>query len=82
VWWLQVVETMYSSQELANVHFMCSLADGNAVVSHHSYQEMYPGQRCPDRETFVKVSIATFVNMGILHLMLPTWDDQDLQILK
>jgi hypothetical protein len=29
-----------------------------------------------------EVSIAALVNVGILHLLLPTWDDKDLRLLK
>jgi hypothetical protein len=36
---------MYSNQELADMHFMYGLADGNAVVAHHLYQERYPGHK-------------------------------------
>jgi hypothetical protein len=32
-WSLQVVELMYSNQELAFMHFMYSLADGDTVVA-------------------------------------------------
>jgi hypothetical protein len=42
VWWLQVVETMYSYQELAYMHFMYGLVDGNVVVAHCLYHERYP----------------------------------------
>lgn len=52
--------------------------DGNALMSRRLYREMYRGRRCPDRKTFFKVSIAAFVNMGVLHLMLPTGNGQDL----
>jgi hypothetical protein len=44
---------MYSNHELADMHFMYGLADGNAVVARRLYQESYPGRRCPDRKTFV-----------------------------
>jgi hypothetical protein len=44
VWWLQVVETMYSDQELADMN----LAHGNAVVTRRLYQERYAAWRCPD----------------------------------
>jgi hypothetical protein len=54
VWWLPVVETMHSNQDLADMHFMYGLADGNAVVARRLCQERYPGRRCPDRKTFVK----------------------------
>jgi hypothetical protein len=37
------------------MHFMYGLADGNAVVARCLYQEMYPGQRCPERKTFVSI---------------------------
>jgi hypothetical protein len=36
---LKVVGMMYSNQELANEHFMCSLVNSNAVVTRHLYQE-------------------------------------------
>jgi hypothetical protein len=32
VWQSEVVETMYSNQGLADMHFMYSLADGNAII--------------------------------------------------
>jgi hypothetical protein len=46
---------VYSNQELADMHFIHSLADGNAVVVHCLYQERYPGRRCRDRKTFVSI---------------------------
>jgi hypothetical protein len=52
---LQVVETMYSNQELANMHFMYALADDNAVLVRRLYQDRYPGRRCPNRKTFVSI---------------------------
>jgi hypothetical protein len=73
---LCVAETMYSNQELADMHFMYGLADSNVAVARRLYQERYPGRRSPDGET------AAFVNMEIVHLVLPIGDDQDLRFLK
>jgi hypothetical protein len=58
-------------KELSDMHFAYGLADSNAVVTRRLYQERYP-----------VVPIAAFVNMGILHLMLPTGENQDLRLLK
>jgi hypothetical protein len=44
---------MYSNQDLADMHFTYSLADGNSVVARRLYQERYPGRRCPDRKALV-----------------------------
>jgi hypothetical protein len=55
VWWLQVVWTIYSNQELADTHFMHGLADCNAVVAHRLYHERYPRWRCPERKTFLNI---------------------------
>jgi hypothetical protein len=43
---------MYSNQELADMHFMYGLANDNAVVASHLYQEKYPGLRWSDSKTF------------------------------
>jgi hypothetical protein len=53
---LQIVETMYSSQELADMHFMYGLVDVSVVSTRRSYQERYPGRKYPDRNPFVKYS--------------------------
>jgi hypothetical protein len=55
VWWLQVVEMMYSNQELADMHVMYNLVDSNSVVVRHLYQERYPGWRCLDGKTFLHI---------------------------
>jgi hypothetical protein len=52
---VMIVETMCSNQELTDIHFMYSLADGNAVMTRHLYQEKYPGRRCPERKTCVSL---------------------------
>jgi hypothetical protein len=39
---LQIVETMYSDQELASMHFMYGFVGGNAIMAHHLYQGGYP----------------------------------------
>ncbi|KAJ4449762.1 hypothetical protein ANN_01166 [Periplaneta americana] len=46
---------MYSNQELAEIHFMYSKADGNAALARRLYQERYPQRQCPDRKTFVRL---------------------------
>ncbi|KAJ4437962.1 hypothetical protein ANN_13901 [Periplaneta americana] len=46
---------MYSNQELAEIHFMCGKADGNAALARRLYQERYPQRQCPDRKTFVRL---------------------------
>ncbi|KAJ4439249.1 hypothetical protein ANN_07369 [Periplaneta americana] len=43
---------MYSNQELAEIHFMYGMADGNAALARRLYQERYPQRQCPDRKTF------------------------------
>jgi hypothetical protein len=64
---------MYSNQQLADMHFMYSLAGGNAVVCTKKVIQDEDGQI----GKHLQVSIATFVNMEIVHLVLPTWNDQD-----
>ncbi|KAJ4436202.1 hypothetical protein ANN_18832 [Periplaneta americana] len=46
---------IYSNQELAEIHFMCGKADGNAALARRLYQERYPQRQCPDRKTFVRL---------------------------
>ncbi|KAJ4432171.1 hypothetical protein ANN_20787 [Periplaneta americana] len=46
---------MYSNQELAEIHFMYGIADGNAALARRLYQERYPQRQCPDRKTFVRL---------------------------
>ncbi|KAJ4435786.1 hypothetical protein ANN_18405 [Periplaneta americana] len=43
----------YSNQELAEIHFMYSKADGNAALARRLYQERYLQRQCPDQKTFV-----------------------------
>jgi hypothetical protein len=50
---------MYSNQELADMHFMYGLADGNDVVARCLYQDIQ------DED----------IHMGNVHLVLPTGDD-------
>jgi hypothetical protein len=38
VWRLKVVEILYSDQELGDMHYICGLTDGNAVISHNLYR--------------------------------------------
>jgi hypothetical protein len=60
------------------MHFMYCLVDSNVVVARHLYHERYAG-RIGKR---LEISIAVLVNMGILHVTLPTRDDQHLPLLK
>jgi hypothetical protein len=48
------------------------LADGNAVVAHHLYQERYPGHKNVQLGKHFWRSTAVSVNMGILNLVLLT----------
>jgi hypothetical protein len=61
--------------------FTYGLTDGNALVARRLYQERYPNEDVQIGK-HLQVSIAAFVNTGILHLVLPTGDDQDLRPLK
>jgi hypothetical protein len=54
-WWLQFVKMTYSNHKLANMHFMYGFVDGNAVVTHHLYQERYAGWICTGKGTFVSI---------------------------
>jgi hypothetical protein len=58
------------------------LADGNAVDACRLYQEWYPERRCPYRKKHIYISVLAFEIIGILHLVLPTGDDQDVRLLK
>jgi hypothetical protein len=42
---------MYTNEELASMHYMCGLADGNTLEVRCLYQEQYPTRRLPDRKT-------------------------------
>jgi len=46
---------MYSNEELATMHFIYGLADGNALQARRLYQERYPIRRCPSRKTFERI---------------------------
>jgi hypothetical protein len=41
---------MYSNQELADMHLLYGLANGDAVVARRLYQE-----KCPGREKFFQI---------------------------
>jgi hypothetical protein len=60
---------MYSYQESVDMYFMCV---GTEKRIHD--EDIQLGKD-------FKVSIADLVNMGILHLVLPIGDDQDLGFL-
>jgi hypothetical protein len=72
-----VVETVYSNQELADMHFLYGLAGGNVVV----VRLIGIQDKVVQTGKNVLVCIAAVVNMGILHLVLPTGDYQDLRLL-
>lgn len=39
---------MYSSEELADIHFMYGFANGNAEAARVEYSRRFPNRRCPD----------------------------------
>jgi hypothetical protein len=53
VWRLQLVERMFSNQELSDMYLTYSLAQGNAVVVRRLHHERYPGNRYLDKKTFL-----------------------------
>jgi hypothetical protein len=63
------------------MHFMHGLADSNVVLARHVYQESYSGRRDVQTRKYLQVLTPAFVNTDILHLMLPTGNDQDLLLL-
>jgi hypothetical protein len=81
---LHIVVSMYSNQELADMHFLKGFADGNAVVARPSYQEGHPGRRCLQRKSLLSIHhhLCAHRNMEMLHLALPTVNDQNLRLLK
>ncbi|GFW70314.1 uncharacterized protein TNCV_5131401 [Trichonephila clavipes] len=44
--------TSYTNQEMANIHFIYSVADGNALEAQRLYGERFPSRRLPNRKTF------------------------------
>lgn len=48
-------ETMYTNEEMANMHYMYGLADGNCMKALRLYQERFPTRKCPDRKTFQRI---------------------------
>jgi hypothetical protein len=43
---------VYTNAELADVHLMYGLADGNGAVAQRLYRESFTERRWPDRKTF------------------------------
>jgi hypothetical protein len=82
VWWLQVVETMYSNHVLADTHFTYGLADGSAVVARRLYQERYPERRCPDRKTFTSIHPIDFYLWGHLKSLVYSSPVDDVETLR
>jgi hypothetical protein len=53
VWFAVCCEViMYTNEELASMHYMYGLADGNAFEVRRLYRERYPTRGLPDRKTF------------------------------
>jgi hypothetical protein len=46
---------MCSDQEPTDMHVVCGLTEGNAVVVCGFNQESYPGRRCPDMKISVNI---------------------------
>ncbi|GFX00378.1 uncharacterized protein TNCV_1273721 [Trichonephila clavipes] len=44
--------TSYTNQEMAGIHIICSIADGNALKARRLYGERFPSRRLPNRKTF------------------------------
>ncbi|GFX82147.1 uncharacterized protein TNCV_4398061 [Trichonephila clavipes] len=44
--------TSYTNQEMANIHFMYGIADGNALEARRLYEERFSSRRLPNRKTF------------------------------
>ena len=46
----------YTFAEIADIHFFCSHANGNAHEARHLYQETFPNRRLPCRRTFSHIA--------------------------
>ncbi|GFT85327.1 hypothetical protein TNCV_497461 [Trichonephila clavipes] len=44
--------TSYTKQEMADIHFIYGVADGNALVAPRLSRERFPSRRLPNRKTF------------------------------
>ncbi|GFT99145.1 uncharacterized protein TNCV_1611051 [Trichonephila clavipes] len=50
---LKAVEmASYTNQEIPDIHFIYSVADGNALEARRLYGERFPSKRLPNRKTF------------------------------
>lgn len=45
----------YSNQELADIHFMYGMANGNSLLAQALYREKYPIRRVPNDRTFAAI---------------------------
>lgn len=49
----EILLNMYSSEELADIHFVYGFADGNALAAREEYARRFPNRRCPDASKVV-----------------------------
>lgn len=45
---------MYSSRELADIHFIYGFCEGNAHAAQREYQQRYPNRQLPNVRTFIR----------------------------
>lgn len=45
----------YTNAEMAQMHYVYGLADGNATEARRIYQERYPNRALPDSRTFSNI---------------------------
>ncbi|GFY45065.1 DUF4817 domain-containing protein [Trichonephila inaurata madagascariensis] len=45
----------YTNQEMANIHFIYGVADGNAQNARQLYGKQFPSRRLPNRKTFERL---------------------------
>ncbi|GFT56432.1 DUF4817 domain-containing protein [Trichonephila clavipes] len=56
----------FTNSELADIHFIYGLADGNGRAAVRLYRERYPTRRQPNHQTFARREDSIFEE-GVLH---------------
>ncbi|GBL95053.1 hypothetical protein AVEN_188803-1 [Araneus ventricosus] len=53
--WISEGMATYSNQEKADMHFMCGLANGNALEAERLYRQRFPRRHVTDRKMFERL---------------------------
>ena len=79
----------FTVAELADMHFVYGVADGNAVEARRVYEERFPGREVPDRRLFqalhqrlretgaLRVSLHSIIVRSLLNSPWTRWGQGD-----